>query len=85
MGHSSACRLSTRLSKLWGTALHVDCLQEGGGVTVRYNPLFVIGMGYGKKRRKLKLPGIGTCDLSAMGGLKHALAKDIGTEGNCTS
>jgi hypothetical protein len=29
MGHSSACRLSTRGSKLCGTALHVDCLQEG--------------------------------------------------------
>jgi hypothetical protein len=54
MGHSSPCMLSTRLSKLWGTALHVDCLQEGGGVTVRYNPLFVIGMGYGKKRRKFE-------------------------------
>jgi hypothetical protein len=29
MGHRSACRMSTRGSKLWGTALHVDCLQEG--------------------------------------------------------
>jgi hypothetical protein len=26
--HSSACRLSTRGSKLWSTALHVDCLQD---------------------------------------------------------
>jgi hypothetical protein len=54
MRHSSASRLSTRLSKQWGTALHVDCLEEGGGVTVRYNPLFVIGMGYGKKRGKFE-------------------------------
>jgi hypothetical protein len=29
MGHSSACTLSTRGSKLWGTVLHVDCVQEG--------------------------------------------------------
>jgi hypothetical protein len=29
MGHRSAFRLSTRRSKLCGTVMHVDCLQEG--------------------------------------------------------